>query len=72
MKWVGQGMIDGIRVDHPDGLRDPAAYLGRLRKAGPESWILTEKILQPGENLRPDWPVDGTTGYEFIYLFTHL
>lgn len=72
LKWLGQGMIDGIRVDHPDGLRDPAAYLGRLRKAGPESWILTEKILQPGENLRPDWPVDGTTGYEFIYLFTHL
>ena len=67
-----QGMIDGMRVDHPDGLRDPSAYLGRLRKAGPESWILAEKILLPGEGLRPDWPVDGTTGYEFIYLLTHL
>lgn len=72
LEWFRQGMIDGMRVDHPDGLRDPAAYLGRLRKAGPESWILVEKILQPGEVLRPDWPVDGTTGYEFIYLLTHL
>ncbi len=72
LQWLRQGMINGMRVDHPDGLRDPSAYLGRLRKAGPESWILAEKILQPGEGLRPDWPVDGTTGYEFIYLLTHL
>ena len=72
LQWLRQGVIDGMRVDHPDGLRDPSAYLGRLRKAGPESWILAEKILQPGEGLRPDWPVDGTTGYEFIYLLTHL
>lgn len=70
--WLREGTIEGMRVDHPDGLRDPSAYLARLRRAGPESWILVEKILQPEEPLRPEWPVDGTTGYDFIHLVTHL
>lgn len=72
LQWLRDGVIHGMRVDHPDGLRDPSAYLGRLRKASPESWILVEKILHPDERLRPDWPVDGTTGYGFINLLTHL
>ena len=58
------GVLDGLRVDHPDGLADPAGYLRRLREAGAEHvWV--EKILDPGEALR-DWPVDGTVGYEFL------
>ena len=56
---------DGIRADHPDGLRDPAAYLARLRAAAPDAWLLVEKILHVGEEL-PDWPVAGTTGYDAL------
>jgi (1->4)-alpha-D-glucan 1-alpha-D-glucosylmutase len=57
---------DGIRVDHPDGLRDPVGYLARLRKAAPHAWLLVEKILEPGEQLPREWPVDGTTGYDAL------
>ncbi|MEJ3746299.1 malto-oligosyltrehalose synthase [Actinomycetes bacterium KLBMP 9797] len=57
---------DGIRVDHPDGLRDPAGYLARLRAAAPKSWLVVEKILETGESLPHDWPVDGTTGYDAL------
>jgi (1->4)-alpha-D-glucan 1-alpha-D-glucosylmutase len=60
---VRDGLVDGLRVDHPDGLADPAGYLERLRDGGAEHvWV--EKILDPGEPLR-DWPVEGTVGYEF-------
>ena len=60
---VAEGLLDGLRVDHVDGLADPRAYLERLRWGGAERvWV--EKILEPGEALR-DWPVEGTTGYEF-------
>jgi (1->4)-alpha-D-glucan 1-alpha-D-glucosylmutase len=61
---VREGAVDGLRIDHPDGLADPAGYLERLREAGVRHvWV--EKILDPGEQLRP-WPVDGTVGYEFL------
>jgi (1->4)-alpha-D-glucan 1-alpha-D-glucosylmutase len=61
---VADGVVDGLRVDHPDGLADPAGYLQRLRAAGAgRVWV--EKILHPGEQLR-DWPVEGTVGYEFL------
>jgi (1->4)-alpha-D-glucan 1-alpha-D-glucosylmutase len=64
LRWVAEGDADGIRVDHPDGLRDPAGYLRMLRAAaGADTWLVVEKILEHGEEL-PDWPVDGTTGYE--------
>ncbi|GIE88843.1 malto-oligosyltrehalose synthase [Actinoplanes regularis] len=63
LRWVREGLVDGLRVDHPDGLRDPGGYLQRLRDAAPESWLTVEKILEPGERL-PRWPVDGTTGYD--------
>jgi (1->4)-alpha-D-glucan 1-alpha-D-glucosylmutase len=61
---VAEGVVDGLRIDHPDGLADPAQYLQRLRDGGAQHvWV--EKILDPGEELRPDWPVEGTVGYEF-------
>jgi (1->4)-alpha-D-glucan 1-alpha-D-glucosylmutase len=65
------GLIDGVRVDHPDGLSNPRRYLERLREAGIErAWV--EKILAPGERLRAEWPIEGTTGYEFLNDVTAL
>ena len=62
---VRDGLVDGLRIDHPDGLADPEGYLWRLREAGVEHvWV--EKILDPGERLRASWPVEGTVGYEFL------
>jgi (1->4)-alpha-D-glucan 1-alpha-D-glucosylmutase len=58
------GEVDGLRVDHPDGLADPAGYLAALRDGG-AAHVWVEKILDPGERLR-DWPVEGTVGYEFL------
>jgi len=66
LRWVREGVLDGLRVDHPDGLRDPAGYFQRLHKAVPHGWIVVEKILEPGEGLPEDWPVAGTTGYDFL------
>ncbi|MBW0091858.1 malto-oligosyltrehalose synthase [Pseudonocardia sp. KRD-184] len=67
LRWVDAGDVDGIRVDHPDGLADPGAYMRMLRAAiGPERWLLVEKILGVGEDLPPSWPVDGTSGYEAL------
>jgi (1->4)-alpha-D-glucan 1-alpha-D-glucosylmutase len=66
-----EGLVDGVRVDHPDGLAGPRRYLERLRENGIEHvWV--EKILEQGERLRPEWPVDGTTGYEFLNDVTAL
>jgi (1->4)-alpha-D-glucan 1-alpha-D-glucosylmutase len=59
-------VLDGVRVDHPDGLRDPLEYLKRLRKNAPDAYIVGEKILEPGEFLRESWPIEGTTGYDFL------
>lgn len=60
---IADGVISGLRVDHPDGLNDPERYLQQLRnRTG--VWIVAEKILHPGERL-PSWPVAGTTGYDF-------
>lgn len=67
-KWIKQGHVQGLRVDHPDGLRNPTEYFHRLRDACPDTWILAEKILEPGETLPTDWPIAGTTGYEFLNL----
>jgi (1->4)-alpha-D-glucan 1-alpha-D-glucosylmutase len=66
LRWLKEGVLDGIRIDHPDGLRDPKRYFERLRAEAPDVWIVGEKILEPGEALRTDWPVDGTTGYDFL------
>src|SRR5262249_23026977 len=62
----GGGGVDGLRIDHPDGLSDPGGYLRRLRDAAPETWIVAEKILGVGESLPVSWPVAGTTGYDAL------
>jgi (1->4)-alpha-D-glucan 1-alpha-D-glucosylmutase len=69
-RLVAEGRITGFRVDHPDGLFDPAAYLERLQALanGERFYVVVEKILSPGETLRPDWIADGTTGYAFLNL----
>lgn len=66
LKWLKQGVIDGVRVDHPDGLRNPLQYLQRLRDHAPAAYIVGEKILARGEFLREDWPIQGTSGYDFL------
>lgn len=64
---VRSGLVDGLRIDHVDGLADPHGYLRRLRAAaGPDVYIVVEKILARDERLSDDWPIQGTTGYEFI------
>ncbi|HKU62723.1 MAG TPA: malto-oligosyltrehalose synthase [Gemmatimonadales bacterium] len=73
LDWRARGWVDGFRIDHPDGLLDPRAYLDRLASAafpGAEGSppIFVEKILSHGEHLRADWPVAGTTGYDFLNL----
>jgi len=65
-----KGGIDGVRIDHPDGLADPREYLERLREAFPRPWVVVEKILADYESLPEDWPVQGETGYRFANLLT--
>ncbi|MFZ5676376.1 MAG: malto-oligosyltrehalose synthase [Pseudomonadota bacterium] len=73
LSLLDQGIVDGLRVDHVDGLADPGAYLKRLRAAvGPETYVVIEKILAEDEDLPPDWPVQGTTGYEFIAALSQV
>ncbi|HEX8168176.1 MAG TPA: malto-oligosyltrehalose synthase [Beijerinckiaceae bacterium] len=65
-RLVREGRIDGLRIDHIDGLADPGSYVEALqREVGPGFYIVVEKILEPGEELRP-WPVAGTTGYDVL------
>ena len=77
LEWIARGDIHGLRVDHVDGLKDPLGYLDRLRTEADRARalrnapttripIVVEKILSPGERLRETWPVEGTTGYEFL------
>jgi (1->4)-alpha-D-glucan 1-alpha-D-glucosylmutase len=73
LQLVRSGRVQGLRIDHVDGLADPKAYLQRLRhEAGPDTYIVVEKILGEGEHLPADWPVAGTTGYEFITALADL
>lgn len=66
-RWFTDGLVDGIRIDHPDGLSDPTGYLGWLRDiTGPDAWIVIEKILAVDEPLDPALPVAGTTGYDVL------
>ncbi len=64
--------VDGLRVDHPDGLADPRGYLERLAERCGRPWVVVEKILAEHEALPEDWPVQGTTGYRFANLLTGL
>jgi (1->4)-alpha-D-glucan 1-alpha-D-glucosylmutase len=66
-RWFTEGLVDGVRIDHPDGLSDPCGYLAWLRELlGPDAWIVIEKILAVDEALEPTLPVAGTTGYDVL------
>lgn len=74
LRWVEQGWIDALRIDHIDGLRDPAGYLAQLAEAtaqargGTRCYTVVEKILAADEHVPHDWDADGTTGYEFMRM----
>lgn len=67
-RWFDEGLVDGLRVDHPDGLRDPKRYLDDLAALTGGAYVLVEKILEPGEELPPDWATAGTTGYDALAM----
>ncbi|BBY53712.1 malto-oligosyltrehalose synthase [Mycobacterium koreense] len=68
-RWFAEDLVDGVRIDHPDGLTDPVGYLRRLRALlGPRAWIVIEKILAADEALEPTLPIAGTTGYDALRL----
>lgn len=79
---IGSGAVNGVRIDHIDGLANPREYLRTLQTGASGAlgtpaekhtiYLLVEKILGPGEKLRPDWPVHGTTGYEFANQVTEV
>src|SRR5271165_1610664 len=74
LEWLADGTVDGLRIDHIDGLQNPQEYLRRLRThisvgaPGRPIYVVVEKILAPHERLREGWPVEGTTGYDFANL----
>ncbi|MEO6802193.1 MAG: malto-oligosyltrehalose synthase [Granulicella sp.] len=72
LDWLKRGVVDGVRVDHPDGLRDPLQYFRRLREGAPDAWIVAEKILEPEEFLRESWPIEGTSGYDFLNVLNSV
>ncbi|GAC1368709.1 MAG: malto-oligosyltrehalose synthase [Pseudarthrobacter sp.] len=65
-RWFDDGLVDGLRVDHPDGLADPAGYLRWLKEINGGAYVLVEKILEPGEELPGDFACEGTTGYDAL------
>jgi (1->4)-alpha-D-glucan 1-alpha-D-glucosylmutase len=65
-RLAAEGDVDGLRVDHVDGLYDPEQFLERLRHASGGAWVVVEKILAPGERLPTSWDVAGSTGYDFL------
>ncbi|MCI5052257.1 MAG: malto-oligosyltrehalose synthase [Simkaniaceae bacterium] len=71
-EFAALGQVHGIRIDHPDGLYDPAAYLNELKLHMPGVYIIVEKILQEGESLPEDWNVEGTVGYSFLNQLTQI
>src|SRR2546425_2854109 len=72
-RLVREGAVTGLRIDHPDGLYDPADYFRRLQEgAGGEIYVVAEKILAPGEQLPDSWATAGTTGYEFLNLLNGI
>jgi (1->4)-alpha-D-glucan 1-alpha-D-glucosylmutase len=66
VRLVREGLVQGLRIDHPDGLADPRGYLRRLAEVTEGAWVVVEKILEPGEDLPADWPCAGTTGYDAL------
>lgn len=72
LRWLRSGVLDGVRVDHCDGLQNPQQYFERLRDEAPDAWIVAEKILARNETLPEEWPIAGTTGYDFANLVNGL
>ena len=72
LRWVRDGLVQGLRVDHPDGLADPGGYLERLRAATGGAYVLVEKILEGVEALPTSWATAGTTGYDALADFDRL
>lgn len=66
VRWFDEGLVDGLRIDHPDGLADPEGYLKRLREVTGGAYLLVEKILEPGEKLPGTFICEGTTGYDAL------
>ncbi|WGL52993.1 malto-oligosyltrehalose synthase [Nocardioides sp. BP30] len=71
-RWFTEGLVDGLRVDHPDGLRDPRKYLADLAGLTGGAYVLVEKILEPGEELLESWATAGTTGYDVLGLIDRV
>ncbi|WP_309124352.1 malto-oligosyltrehalose synthase [Arthrobacter sp.] len=71
-RWFEESLVDGVRIDHPDGLADPAGYLERLRELTGGAYTLVEKILEPGEALPGQWACEGTTGYDGLAVVDRL
>jgi len=71
-RWFREGLVDGLRVDHPDGLRHPAAYLDELAGLTHSAWVVVEKILERGEELPERWQTAGTTGYDALALIDRV
>src|ERR1700722_19849752 len=72
LRLVAEGLVDGLRIDHPDGLADPRGYLARLASATDGAWVVVEKILEADETLPVDWACAGTTGYDGLKLIDGL
>jgi len=72
LRWVSSGQVQGLRVDHPDGLADPGGYLDRLHAAMPDGYLLVEKILEGREQLPSSWSTHGTTGYDALADFDRV
>ncbi|MBW4040688.1 MAG: malto-oligosyltrehalose synthase [Acidobacteria bacterium] len=70
--WIRSGSVDGLRIDHPDGLSDPKGYLDALAEATGGSYVLVEKILEGDERLPGDWATAGTTGYDALGDFDRV
>lgn len=71
-RWFDEGLIDGLRVDHPDGLADPGGYISDLAALTGGRYVLIEKILEGDEPLHPDWPSAGTTGYDALAILDRV
>lgn len=69
---IEDGELDGLRIDHVDGLRTPESYLARLRRRAPHAYIVVEKILESDETLPQSWPVQGSTGYDWLNVCSRL
>jgi (1->4)-alpha-D-glucan 1-alpha-D-glucosylmutase len=70
--WFKKGYVQGFRIDHPDGLREPKKYFVELKKQCPGAYIVAEKILQPNESLPSDWEIDGSVGYDYLNTLNAL